>query len=432
MTARAALLTILFVPFLSNPTRAELPRTVAETSDYKATSRHADVVEFCEKLAKESPLVRLGTLGTSHEGRKLPLVIVADPPIATPEEALKSKKLVVFAMGNIHAGEVDGKEALMMLARDIATAKERPLLKDLVLVFAPIFNADGNEKIDKAHRPEQAGPAEGVGIRANAQGFDLNRDFVKLESPEVRALVRFFNQWDPAVFIDCHTTNGSFHRYTITYEGGRSARRRPARRRPGSATCCCPTSAAGWRRRPVSTRTSTAISPPTASCWETVPPTPRYGIHYVCLRNRIAILSESYTYAPFKDRVLGTRAFVKAICEHAAENKDAPGQAAERGRADTIRAGKEPKASDKIVLRSKAVAVRAPAPVPRLRGGGQGRQARLDRRAQGVRGAICRRRRADALRRPPLRLSAARPPGHRGQIYSGTASSWKSCAKTSS
>src|SRR6266702_3579038 len=110
--------------------------TVAEQSDYKATSRHAEVVDFCERLAKAAPgVVRLGELGTSAEGRKLPLLILADPPVATPEETAKSGKLVVFAMGNIHAGEVDGKEGLLMLAREIATAKERPLLKDLVIVI---------------------------------------------------------------------------------------------------------------------------------------------------------------------------------------------------------------------------------------------------------------------------------------------------------
>src|SRR5581483_7086788 len=197
------------------------PLTVAEKSNYQATSRHEDVLAFCQNLAKASPLVRLGELGVSQEGRKLPIVILAEPPVATPEEAQRSGKLIVFALGNIHAGEVDGKEGLLMLARELATARERPLLKDLVIVFAPIFNADGNERISKSNRRSQAGPAEGVGIRANAQGLDLNRDFVKLESPEVQALVRFFRHWDPAVFIDCHTTNGSYHRYTLTYEGGR-------------------------------------------------------------------------------------------------------------------------------------------------------------------------------------------------------------------
>ena len=217
-------LTLLALGFYTSVARSENPtrpplQTIAEKTDYKATSRHADVLDFCERLKKLSPLVRLGELGTSGDGRSLPLIILADPPVSSPEEAAKCGKLVVLAMGNIHAGEVDGKEALLMLARELATAKDKPLLKDLVLVFAPIFNADGNEKISKEHRREQAGPAEGVGVRENAAGLDLNRDFIKLDSPEVRALVRFFTQWDPALFIDCHTTNGSHHRYTITYEG---------------------------------------------------------------------------------------------------------------------------------------------------------------------------------------------------------------------
>jgi dipeptidyl aminopeptidase/acylaminoacyl peptidase len=307
---------------LAGPARAaDAPQTVAEKSDYKATSRHADVLEFCEQLAKQSPVVRLGELGTSGEGRKLPLLILADPPVSTPEEAAKSKKLVVFVIGNIHAGEVDGKEALLMLARDIATAKERPLLKDVVFVIAPIFNADGNEKIAKTNRPEQAGPEDGVGVRANSQGLDLNRDYVKLESPEVRALVRFLNKWDPAVFVDCHTTDGSFHRYTMTYEGGRS----PA----GDAKIV--TFVQDEMLPEISKRMEKETGYKSyfygnfsddRSRWETVPPTPRFGTHYVGLRNRLSILSESYTHAPFKDRVLGSRAFVKNICEYAAENKD--------------------------------------------------------------------------------------------------------------
>src|SRR5262249_37684635 len=147
-----------------------------------------------------SKLIRLADLGTSHDGKKIPLMILADPPISTAEDAKNSGKLIVFAMGNIHAGEVDGKEALLMLARDLATAEERPLLKDLVLVFAPNFNPDGNDKLGK-NRTYQPGP-EAVGTRENAQKLDLNRDFVKLETPEVRALVHFLTKWDPAVLID--------------------------------------------------------------------------------------------------------------------------------------------------------------------------------------------------------------------------------------
>src|SRR5262245_15613522 len=191
---------------LAGLVRAEPPRTAAEASDYQRTSTHAEVTALCDELARQSPRVRLGTLGTSLEGRKLPLVIVADPPVATAAEAASSRKLAVLALGNIHAGEVDGKEALLMLARDLALGQDKSLLENLVIVFAPIFNADGNEKFGP-HRPAQAGPPQ-VGTRENAAGLDLNRDFVKLESPEVRALVKCLSTWNPAVTIDCHTTNG--------------------------------------------------------------------------------------------------------------------------------------------------------------------------------------------------------------------------------
>ena len=337
--------------------RADPPRTTAETSDYKATSRHEEVVAFCKSLAKESPLIRLGSLGHSHQGRDLPLLILADPPVATAEDAIRSKKLIVFAFANIHAGEVDGKEALLMLARDLALAKERPLLKDLILVFAPIFNADGNELLDK-NRPRQAGP-ELVGTRANAQKLDLNRDYVKLESPEVRALVRFLNKWDPAVVIDCHTTNGSYHRYTLTYEGGN-----------------CP---AGDDRvirlvrdemLPDVTRRMEKSSgfrsffygnfSADRSRWETVPPLPRYGTHYFGLRNRISILSESYSLASFKDRVGASKAFVQTICEYTAEHGKKLQKLLAEARAATIKAGQNPGEKDVIVLRQKPAVLGRP------------------------------------------------------------------------
>src|SRR5688572_23983438 len=206
------LIAILFSAGLAG---AEPPRTAAEKSEYQVTSSYAQVVEFCDELARQSPRVRLGTLGTSQEGRKLPVVIVAEPPVATADEAAKSGKLVVLAIANIHAGEVDGKEALLMLARELAMSQDKGLLERLVIVLAPIFNADGNEKLGD-HRQDQAGPPQ-VGTRGNAAGLDLNRDFVKLETPEVRSLVKFLNAWNPAVFIDCHTTNGSHHRFTLTY-----------------------------------------------------------------------------------------------------------------------------------------------------------------------------------------------------------------------
>jgi dipeptidyl aminopeptidase/acylaminoacyl peptidase len=319
-------------------------QTVAEKSDFKATSRHADVVAFCEGLAKRSSLVRMSELGVSGEGRKLPLMILADPPIATPEEAAKSGKLVVFLNGNIHAGEVDGKEALLMLARDLATAKERPLLKDLILIFCPLLNADGNEKIDKANRSEQNGPADGVGIRENAAGYDLNRDFVKLETPEVRAFVRTLTKWDPAVYLDMHTTNGSKHRYTLTYD----CPRHPA----------TPLALVEFARDRMLPGVRERVEKDgyksffygnfsaDRTRWESYPVLPRYGIVYVGTRGRIALLAESYSYAPFRDRVMVSLSFARSCLEYSVEHKD-----------EIKKLLKDDKPPEKVGIRGKAVAL---------------------------------------------------------------------------
>jgi dipeptidyl aminopeptidase/acylaminoacyl peptidase len=334
--------------------------TVAEKSGYRATSRHAQVVDFCERLAKAAPaVVRLGELGTTTEGRKLPLLILADPPIATPEEAAASGKLVVYAQGDIHAGEVDGKEGLCMLARDIATAADRPLLKDLVIVIAPIFNADGNDRMAKTNRPGQLGPEEGMGTRANAQGFDLNRDFMKLESPEVRALVRFLNRWDPAVLVDTHTTDGSFHRYLITYDGPRNAAADPKLVETVRDTML-PDMGRGLEKIGGYKSFFYGDFNRDHTRWVTYPAEPRYGIQYVGLRGRIAILSESYSYAPYRDRVLASRDFVRAILDYTAQNHSAVRKLMSQVRDATVRAGKDPKAADRVAVRQKTVSFGKP------------------------------------------------------------------------
>ncbi len=213
-------------------------------------------------------------------------------------------------MANIHAGEVDGKEALLMLARDLATAKEKPLLKDLVIVFAPIFNARRQrEDHEGAIAARRTARVEGVGVRENAAGLDLNRDYIKLDSPEVRALVRFFNKWDPAIFIDCHTTNGSLSPLHASPTKGRSVP--PAMQKLIALVRDELLPEVGRRLEKHSGYNSFFYGnfSRDRTRWETVPAIPRYGTHYYGLRNRIGILSESYSYAPFRDRVLGHARF---------------------------------------------------------------------------------------------------------------------------
>ena len=116
--------------------------------------------------------------------------MISDPPVGTPAEARRLGRPLVFVQANIHGGEVEGKEAVLMLARRLVDGDLKPLTRQLVILIAPIYNADGNERRLGHNRPEQNGPFGAVGTRENARGLDLNRDYMKLESAEARALVR--------------------------------------------------------------------------------------------------------------------------------------------------------------------------------------------------------------------------------------------------
>lgn len=156
----------LVLPLAGQVPNTALPlRTVAEKSGYRATARYDDVATWCREFARVTPNAFLTELGQSSEKRSIPLLIVADPPVKTSAEANRSGKLVCCVIGNIHAGEVCGKEALPMLLRDVFSGPHPPLLKDLILAIAPIYNPDGNERVSKTNRPEQVGPEDGMGQR---------------------------------------------------------------------------------------------------------------------------------------------------------------------------------------------------------------------------------------------------------------------------
>ena len=329
--------------------------TVAEKSGFKATASYDEVNAFLKDLAAQSSLVRLSSIGKSGQDRDLSLAIIADPPVSTPEDAKKSGKLVVLAIGGIHSGECDGKEALLALARDIATKKD-PLLKDLVLLFVPMYNPDGAEKLGPVAtvRPGQVGP-EQVGTRENAAGLDLNRDFVKLDAPETRALIKCMNKWDPAVFIDTHTTNGSFHRYPLTYDGPKN----PA----GDAKII------EYVRDTMLPAITAAVKDSAKidtfwygnfekdhTRWETYPDTARYGVPYVGLRNRVSILTESYSYATYKERIDAQIAFVRATLAHAAAKKSDIRKLIDDADRKTAEAGRKPTAEDSVAIRSTMTA----------------------------------------------------------------------------
>ena len=194
-----------------------LLQTRAELSDYRETTRYTEVMGFLEAVVLASEQLHLTSFGYTTEGRTLPLLVYGDVWDASSEEAIQTGKTRVFIQANIHAGEVCGKEALLMLARQLAAGEYTQWADSLVLLIAPIYNADGNERISMYNRSRQHGPVGGMGQRPNAQGYDLNRDHMKLDSPEARSLVQLIHEYNPHVLIDLHTTNGTIHGYHLTY-----------------------------------------------------------------------------------------------------------------------------------------------------------------------------------------------------------------------
>lgn len=295
------------------------PRTRAERTNYLETSHYADVMAFLDSL-KGRPELVFGSIGKTNEGRDIPYVIASRPAVSTPDDARKLDRPIVYIQGNIHAGEVEGKEALLAMLRDLTSSPRPNALDSVVLIAVPIYNADGNERFasQEVNRGSQNGPPM-VGVRANAQGLDLNRDYVKAEAPETRASLAMFTKWDPDVFVDLHTTDGSYHGYALTY-----------------APPLNPAAALGvWTRDSImpvlrermQSREGFAtfdygdfIDDDTLSKgWVTFDSRPRFGTNYYGLRGRIAILSEAFSHDPFETRVKSTYAFVREILSLAAE-----------------------------------------------------------------------------------------------------------------
>ena len=304
---------------------AQEPLTVAESSQYKSTSLYKDVMSFIRVLQERSPLLRVETLCRSAEGRDIPLLVLADPPVNAPEDLKRGGRAVVYIQANIHAGEVEGKEASLMLARDILLKKTPAVLDKLVILIAPIFNADGNDKIDKANRPQQDGPDNGVGVRHNGLNLDLNRDAMKLESPELQGVVRnILRRWDPALVMDLHTTNGFYHEEPVTFAWAPIPNSDPAIRAFMRDKLQVAVEA---RMRDVHNVQAIIYGEPMdfrnfEKGFESYGYQPYFFTNYVCLRNRLSILNENYNHADFKTRVLGCRALLESVLTYTRENKD--------------------------------------------------------------------------------------------------------------
>ncbi len=297
--------------------------TRPERTGGRETSSYADVLAFLDTLKLKGAPFEFGWLGSSTEGRKIPFVI-ASRGVRTPEEAMRRGRLVVWLQGDIHAGEVEGKEAAQMVLRDLAFGPLKPLLDSLVVLVVPIYNPDGNDAFGPGdrNRPGQNGPAI-VGRGTTTTGLNLNRDYVKMEAPETRGAARLINAWQPHLFVDLHTTNGSYHGYALTYSPGLNPNDTPAnahvrdvllpelRERMRDA---------GFETFPYGNFRS-QVPDSLVLGWETYDARPRFGTNWTGLRGRMAILSEGYSNDPFPRRIAATDRFVREILGLAARDR---------------------------------------------------------------------------------------------------------------
>lgn len=326
--------------------------TRAEATKYTETSRHADVLAFVDTLCQRTKLARRVDFGKSGEGQPMVALVVSDRGCFTPELAQKQKKLVVMVEANIHAGEVEGKESVLALARDLTlTRLGKKLLDKLCLVLIPDFNPDGNDRISPNNRKldlqnleGQVNPPGGVGTRYTGEGWNLNRDSMKQEAPETRALAALYQQWWPHLFIDCHTTDGSIHAFDLTYDTSHSNEplfqelrtlNRELLERVAKAVKSRHDFESFWYGN-----YKTEGDP--RSGWHTYPALPRFGSHYRGLLGRLDVLLETYSYIDFPRRCAVMRAWLLELFRDAAKNAKAYRAATAAEEARIVERGETP------------------------------------------------------------------------------------------
>jgi len=285
--------------------------TPAEAADFKTTPRYAEVRAWLEKLDAASPLLTLHTFGRTGEGRDMLYVRASKGGPAKP---------VVLVQAGIHSGEIDGKDAGLMLLRDIALRGKDNLLDRVDLVFVPIYNIDGHEQLSAWNFPHLRGPAE-KGREANARNIDLNRDYGKADAPETRAMLGLLRELDPILYIDCHVSEGFDMQYdvTFTYAGwGKYARHRATadwlQGRFGPAVTQALTKAGHTPTiypSPIDTRE------PTKGIRYS-PEGPRYSTGYGDFTSVPTVLVENHMLKPYRQRVLGTYVLLEAALKIAA------------------------------------------------------------------------------------------------------------------
>ncbi len=299
--------------------------TVSERSGFIETGRYEEVPALCEAFARQYPkAVRCTTFGTTPEGRPMKALVVSTSGALTPDLAQRRGLPVVLVQGGIHAGEIDGKDAGFLALREVLEGKAAAgALDKLVWVFVPVFNVDGHERFAAWNRPNQRGPKE-MGWRTTAQNFNLNRDYVKADAPEMRAMLQLVQRWDPLVTVDLHATNGAQFEHDISIQVEPVHGGDVGLRKAGLALRTSVIDAlARQGSLPLPYYPSFVVSDDPTSGFEDGVPPPRFSHGYFLLRNRIAMLVETHSWKEYPVRVGITRNTVVSVLEQvAAQGQD--------------------------------------------------------------------------------------------------------------
>lgn len=312
-------------------------RTDYEKSGGVASPRYAATLAYLARLAKASPWISLQSFGKTPQGRDLPLVVLSKDRTFTPDQARKRGIPIVLIQAGIHSGEIDGKDAGLMLLREIAITKTlAPLADHAIILFMPIFNLDGHERQSKYNRINQDGPEE-QGWRTTAQNLNLNRDYLKADAPEMRAWLGVYNRWLPELLLDCHVTDGIDFQYNLTYSMELFEN--------------APPPIIAWQKglRDAFTAGMEKLGDPVcpyvfpredndlSKGLVTYAAPPRFSTGYAAIRNRAAVLIETHMLKPYKARVTATYRLLVEILRHVNASAAALTRAAREADEETVR-----------------------------------------------------------------------------------------------
>lgn len=301
--------------------------TPGELTGLTESPSYEETMAWLEKLSESSPYIAINSIGVSEQGRAIQLVMVSKDQDFTAQELSTSKKPLILFQAGIHAGEIDGKDAGMMLLRDINVGEKLELLDYANLLFIPILNVDGHERKSEYGRVNQRGPKV-MGWRTNANNLNLNRDYTKLETAGIKAIAQVINNYDPDLYVDIHVTDGADYQYDVTYgfveTGGYSPE------------------ISSWLAEKFKPEVDQALKDQghipgpllfAANGQDFTEGniafsfSPRFSHTYGDIRHLPAILIENHSLKPFEQRVLGTYVFleqmIKSVGNHFEELQEA-------------------------------------------------------------------------------------------------------------